>query len=73
MASYRKGRLGVQCQVFATTHSLECIVAAHRAFSDSEHEDFRLHRLERVNEAIHAVTYDRETLEAAIETGLEVR
>jgi hypothetical protein len=60
-------------QVFATTHSLECIVAAHRAFSESERYDFRLHRLERVNETIRAVTYDQETLEAAIETGLEVR
>jgi predicted ATPase len=60
-------------QVFATTHSLECIVAAHRAFSESERYDFRLHRLERVNETIRAVTYDQETLEAAIETSLEVR
>ncbi len=60
-------------QIFATTHSLECIVAAHRAFSESERYDFRLHRLERVNETIRAVTYDQETLEAAIETGLEVR
>jgi hypothetical protein len=60
-------------QVFATTHSLECIIAAHRAFSESGCYDFRLHRLERVNETIRAVTYDQETLEAAIETGLEVR
>jgi len=60
-------------QVFATTHSLECIVAAHRAFSEKERYDFRLHRLERVNETIRAVTYDQETLEAAIETNLEVR
>jgi AAA15 family ATPase/GTPase len=60
-------------QVFATTHSLECIMAAHRAFSESERYDFRLHRLERINETIRAVTYDQETLEAAIETGLEVR
>jgi len=60
-------------QVFATTHSLECIVAAHRAFSESERYDFRLHRLDRDKESISAVTYDQETLEAAIETGLEVR
>lgn len=60
-------------QIFATTHSLECIVAAHKAFSESERYDFRLHRLERVNETIRAVTYDQETLEAAIKTGLEVR
>ncbi|MGC8878301.1 MAG: AAA family ATPase [Anaerolineae bacterium] len=60
-------------QIFATTHSLECIIAAHRAFSDSPLYDFRLHRLERVGETIRAVTYDRETLEAAIEADLEVR
>ncbi len=60
-------------QVFATTHSLECIKAAHKAFSGSEQYDFRLYRLERVNESIRVITYDQETLEAAIETGLEVR
>jgi predicted ATPase len=60
-------------QVFATTHSLECIVAAHSAFAESERYDFRLHRLEQRKETIHAITYDQETLAAAIETGLEVR
>lgn len=60
-------------QVFATTHSLECIVAAHRAFSESECYDFRLHRLEYIDETIRPVTYDQETLEAAIKIGLEVR
>jgi hypothetical protein len=60
-------------QVFATTHSLECIVAAHRAFTESGIYDFRLHRLDRVKEIIRVVTYKQETLEAAIETGLEVR
>jgi hypothetical protein len=60
-------------QVFATTHSLECIEAAHRAFSESERYDFRLHRLERVNETIRAVPYDQESLDAAIEMGWEVR
>ncbi|HID31672.1 MAG TPA: ATP-binding protein [Desulfobacterales bacterium] len=60
-------------QVFATTHSLECIMAAHKAFSESGLYDFRLHRLEHTRETIRAVTYDQEILEAAIETGLEVR
>jgi hypothetical protein len=60
-------------QVFATTHSLECIVAAHRSFAESENYDFSLHRLEQRKETIHAITYDQETLAAAIETGLEVR
>lgn len=60
-------------QVFATTHSFECIVAAHKAFSEGERYDFRLHRLDRVNDSIRVVTYDQETVEAAIEMGLEVR
>lgn len=60
-------------QVFATTHSRECVVAAHKAFTESDVYDFRMHRLERVDEIIRAVTYDEETLEAAIEAELEVR
>jgi AAA15 family ATPase/GTPase len=60
-------------QVFATTHSNECIAAAHKAFRESGAYDFRLHRLERIKETILAITYDQETLEAAIEAGLEVR
>ncbi len=60
-------------QVFATTHSWECIVAAQEAFTESKPYDFRLHRLERKDGDIRAVTYDQEALTAAIETGLEVR
>jgi AAA15 family ATPase/GTPase len=60
-------------QVFATTHSLECIIAAHKAFAESLLYDFRLHRLERPNDTISAITYDKESLEASIETGLEMR
>jgi hypothetical protein len=60
-------------QVFTTTHSWECIEAAHRAFSASGSYDFRLHRLDRVNDHIRSVTYDQEMLAAAIATDLEVR
>jgi len=60
-------------QIFATTHNLECIVAAHRAFMESDQYDFRLHRLERTREGLIAVTYDQEDLAAVIETSLEVR
>ena len=60
-------------QVFATTHSFECIAAAHEAFSMGGSYDFALHRLERVNGTIRAVRYEQATLAAAIETGLEVR
>jgi predicted ATPase len=61
-------------QIFATTHSWECICAAHEAFSSSEVYDFRLHRLERNgDDDIRAVTFDQERLDTAIKTGLEVR
>lgn len=60
-------------QVFATTHSFECIAAAHDAFVESGTYDFRLHRLERVKGKIKAITYDQGTLGAALEMNLEVR
>ena len=60
-------------QVFATTHSLECICAAHEAFSAGDKYDFALHRLDRVEDEIRAVTYDREMLDAAIKADMEIR
>ena len=60
-------------QLFATTHSMECVKAAHNSFSEGKLYDFRLHRLDRINDSTRVKTYDREALGAAIETGLEVR
>jgi hypothetical protein len=60
-------------QVFATTHSDECISAAHQAFSKSETYDFRLHRLELVKDKIQSVTFDQETLDFALSHNWEVR
>jgi len=60
-------------QVFATTHSWECIQAAHRAFEASGTYDFRLHRLDRIGEDVRAVGYDREMLATSTEMNLEVR
>lgn len=60
-------------QVIATTHSFECVWAAHQAFEAGDRYDFRLHRLERVDDEIRAITYDQETLGAALKADLEVR
>lgn len=60
-------------QIFATTHSQECIRAAHKAFATSEKYDFRYHRLEWFGDEIRAVTYDRETLTTSDELDLEMR
>ncbi len=60
-------------QVFATTHSLECINAAHQVFSEERPEDFRLHRLDSDLDEIRAVAYGASSLSAAIDSDLEVR
>jgi len=60
-------------QVFATTHSRECIVAAHETFGATQEYDFALHRLQRVKGRIEAVTHDREMLDVAMKSGMEVR
>lgn len=60
-------------QIFATTHSWECIRAAHEAFLESGFYDLRLHRLERINGDIKAITYDKKTLDTSVEMNLEVR
>lgn len=60
-------------QIFATTHSWECVVAAHQAFIESDIYDFLYHRFNMVNGKIKAVTYDQRKLNTAITTGLEVR
>lgn len=60
-------------QLFATTHSWECIEAAHTAFTASKKYDFLLHRFDSVDTEVKAVTYDRKKLSTAMKTDLEVR
>lgn len=57
-------------QVVATTHSYEAIAAAYRA---SPGHDLVLHRLDADDDGAKCVTYDSESIEGAIEHGLEVR
>lgn len=68
-------RLGVQ--VVATTHSRECVEAAYEVFAGNliqEPNDFRLIRLARTSDdSTKAFVYDREAIEGAIKSGLEVR
>lgn len=62
-----------EVQIFATTHSWECIQAAHTAFELNQPYDVRLHRLERIDHTIQAITYDHETLSTSIGMNLETR
>jgi len=60
-------------QVFATTHSKECLEAAHEVFSDRDPYDLRVIQLDRVNKFIEGRTLDRRLIEAAIGSNIEMR
>ncbi len=56
-------------QVFATTHSYECVQAAQSLNSD----ELMLHRIEATDTGSRGVTYHSEHVETAVRHGLEVR
>ena len=64
-------------QVFATTHSYECVVAAHAAFKFAKlDDDFSLMRLQRNRRTgqIESIAYDdKDALDYAMEYEREVR
>jgi hypothetical protein len=60
-------------QVFATTHSRECILAAHETFKAMPPYDFALHRLQIVKGQPEVVTHDQQMMEVAFQAGMEVR
>ncbi len=57
-------------QVFATTHSYECLRAAASAV---EGDDLSIHRLEIDGDETRCVTLDRSQIDGVIEYGMEVR
>lgn len=60
-------------QIFATTHSFECITSAHEAFIGNNNYDFTYHRLERINNIIKVVSYEKETINTSVEMNFEMR
>jgi hypothetical protein len=60
-------------QVFATTHSEECIHAACRAFTALGDEGLRVIRLDRRDDETTAAIYDRALVETTAEAGIEIR
>lgn len=60
-------------QVFATTHSEECIHAACRAFRGLDNDGLRVIRLDRLESGTRATIYDRALVETAERTGTEIR
>ncbi len=60
-------------QLFVTTHSAECVRAAHEVFAKQEYA-FRLFRLQREpDRTVSAKAFSREAIEAALKTELELR
>ena len=57
-------------QIFATTHSFECVEAAHEALGA---DGFLLHRLEANNTENRCVTYEPEEIDVALRHNLEIR
>ena len=59
-----------EVQVVATTHSLECVRAAHDALDDTE---FRLIRVEQDGDEIRTEHYDPDSVASALDFEMEVR
>jgi predicted ATPase len=60
-------------QIFATTHSHECLEAAHEAFAARPSYDFRVIQLYRVDQKTDGRVLDRGLIEAAISGEIDLR
>ena len=60
-------------QIFATTHSSECIRAAHQALKRQDTQEFVFYRLSQVSGDVRAVRFSGEKLDTAIEYRMEIR
>jgi AAA15 family ATPase/GTPase len=62
-------------QIFATTHSIECVKAFSSSYFRKEKntDEMRLFRIERKDDDFRVLSYDYRTLEASLESDWEVR
>ena len=60
-------------QVFATTHSRECLNAAVEAFSNEQEFNLGVFRLEQTKNGLQSIAYSKDTIKAAIDNDLEIR
>lgn len=73
-SAIRKAAIAVDVQIFATTHSEECIEAANAVFSEPDlQKDFRFHRLQKINNMLTVSSYGTDILGNALDMGLELR
>ena len=62
-------------QIFATSHSIECVKAFCSFYSKFEKtkDEIRLYRIERKGDEHRVITYDNQLLETALDSEWEVR
>lgn len=61
-------------QIFATTHSEECIKAAHEAMIQARSYDLTVHRVQRLKEGTtEVISHTQDMLTASFDTGLPIR
>ncbi len=60
-------------QVFATTHSSDCVKSFQRAADEDKDEEGMLIRLVRKGDKIKAILFDEREMETVVENGIEVR
>ena len=60
-------------QIIATTHSDECIRAAHRSIKKRSKHEFAYYRLDRINGNVVAVGFNRNMLDTAIKFNAGIR
>ncbi len=60
-------------QIFATTHSDECLRAANSAFQDRQNYDFSVIQLFRVKSGVQGRVLDKQHIEAAIAGDIDLR
>jgi len=63
----------VDVQIFATTHSWECVLAADEAAREEPHYDLNLIRLDRTDDNVKATIIDKDDLSTAKELHWEMR
>ncbi len=63
----------VNVQIFATTHSWECVLAADKAAREEPQYDLNLIRLDRVGDNIKSTIIDKDALNTAKELHWEMR
>ena len=63
----------LKVQIFATTHSGECLHAAHKAFVERQPYDLGVIQVFRGEDGVQGRVLDEEHLEAAIAADIELR